>query len=548
MKILVINGSPKGTDSNTMKLTRAFLEGIGNAEVREISVAASRIEGCKGCFCCWNKTPGKCVIPDDMQNVIESEIWTDIIIWSFPLYYFSVPGGLKNLIDRQLPMSLPFMAERIDGVGSGSHPARYDMSGKRNVIISTCGFYSAEGNYDSVKLMFDHTLGSSKYEMIACGQGELFRVPELKSRTDEYLDIVRLAGREFANGSISKETHGRLAELLYPKDIFEQMADASWGISREGESEKPDETLSFTKQMAALYNKTSYDGKDRVLEISYTDKNKAYQILLGKDGSEVYADCSLNPTTKIETPWDVWVSIARGEIRGDAALMRGLYKVTGDFDLMIRWDEYFGGAHDAKGKPGGKTEDGRKSEDREKMNPSMAVLLVPWMTFWIAVSIDDLIGSLTTLLVCALMPLAAFRRKLTIYDVITLGAVGLLAAGAQASGRSDIWVVMGYLAFGLMWLLSCLTKEPVCAAYVKYNYNGEDALNNPIFMKTNYILAAGWGILYVVIALVTFFMYRNGLNLMSTVVNSIAPVVMGIFTALFEKRYPAWVAAGKGKL
>jgi len=83
------------------------------------------------------------------------------------------------------------------------------------------------------------------------------------------------------------------------------------------------------------------------------------------------------------------------------------------------------------------------------------------------------------------MPLAAFRRKLTIYDVITLGAVGLLAAGAQASGRSDIWVVMGYLAFGLMWLLSCLTQEPVCAAYVKYKYNGEDALNNPIFMKTN---------------------------------------------------------------
>ena len=41
-------------------------------------------------------------------------------------------------------MVLPFMTEREDGIGAGAHPARYDMSGKRHVLISTCGFYSAE--------------------------------------------------------------------------------------------------------------------------------------------------------------------------------------------------------------------------------------------------------------------------------------------------------------------------------------------------------------------------------------------------------------------
>ena len=149
MKIMVINGSPKGSDSNTMRLTRAFLDGIGESEVREITVATSKIAGCKGCFCCWNKTPGECVISDDMKYVIDSEVWADVIIWSFPLYYFSVPGGLKNLIDRQLPMNLPFMTDRTDGKGSGSHPSRFDMSQKRHIVISTCGFYSAEKNYDT---------------------------------------------------------------------------------------------------------------------------------------------------------------------------------------------------------------------------------------------------------------------------------------------------------------------------------------------------------------------------------------------------------------
>ena len=52
----------------------------------------------------------------------------NLVIWSFPLYYYSVPGLLKNLIDRQLPMSLPFMCESRDGNGSGGHPSRYDRS------------------------------------------------------------------------------------------------------------------------------------------------------------------------------------------------------------------------------------------------------------------------------------------------------------------------------------------------------------------------------------------------------------------------------------
>ena len=55
------------------------------------------------------------------------------------------------------------------------------------------------------------------------------------------------------------------------------MADASWGISRTtGEKEADD--LVFTRQMAALYNKDAYDGKERVLEICYTDLKHTYQI------------------------------------------------------------------------------------------------------------------------------------------------------------------------------------------------------------------------------------------------------------------------------
>lgn len=103
-------------------------------------VASMNVGACKGCFACWQKTPGVCCINDDMQTVIGKMLEADIVVWSFPLYYFSVPGILKNVIDRQLPMSLPFMSTKDDGYGSGSHDCRYDMEGKRHVLISTCGF------------------------------------------------------------------------------------------------------------------------------------------------------------------------------------------------------------------------------------------------------------------------------------------------------------------------------------------------------------------------------------------------------------------------
>ena len=40
-------------------------------------------------------------------------------------------------------------------------------------------------------------LGKNNYEKIFCSQGELFRVPELSKRTNEYLEYVKNAGFEF---------------------------------------------------------------------------------------------------------------------------------------------------------------------------------------------------------------------------------------------------------------------------------------------------------------------------------------------------------------
>lgn len=549
MKILVVNGSPKIKRSNTLRITNAFLDGIAAAneaknepiERVDLDVAAMKIAPCKGCFACWKSTPGVCVIQDDMTEVIGRLQWADLIVWSFPLYYFSVPGILKNLIDRQLPMSLPFMSDRKVGDGSGSHDARYEITA-HHVLISSCGFYSAEGNYDSVTKMFNHFLGPNNYTTIFTGQGELFRVKELSNRTDAYLDVVRTAGREYINGGISQDCYTKLNELLFPRETFEAMADASWGVDKVS-GEKDPEALIFTRQMAALFKKESYDGKPRILEMNYTDLGETYQIELTSEGSKVHIGNHLAPTTRINTTFELWTSIGRGEIEGSDALGKGLYSVTGDFSLMINWDKFFTSSlkeSHTSTPPAEKT-------DSDLMPPSMMTLLIPWITFWVAVSIDASIGSLITLGVAALMPLIMRKRQLVIWDHLSFAMIAVLSIMANLTQNGDLTTNLGYLGFGLLWLGSCFTREPLCAAYVKYSYGGERARKNPIFMRANYILAAAWGSLYLLTALWTFVLRRYGFGSLLLIINNLVPIGMGIFTSWFQRWYPAWVASGRGK-
>ena len=534
--ILLINGSPKGKESNTYKLATAFIDGLKEEQkdlvVEEIFVNKLEINSCLGCFACWNKTPGKCVIKDDMQEVIEKLLWADITIWSFPLYYFSVPGKLKNLMDRQLPMVLPFMERDAE---SGSHPGRYDMSGKRNVLISTCGFYTTEGNYDAVISMFDHMLGKDNYEKIFCSQGELFRVPELSKRTNQYLGYVKTAGQEYISGQITETTRTELSTLLYPRKTFEAMADASWGVEKET-GEKLDESLIFTKQMAALYNKKSYAGKDIVLEMNYTDINKSYQMILKKDGCEVITENFQPFTTKIETPFTVWSDIASGKISGEEAMMQQMYKVKGDFNLMIRWNHYFGDTND-------ETESHR--EDKGNATTNMMILLLPWVVFWVATSINGYRGSLISIVSCAIVSLLFHKNKKTIYDHISNTAIIIFSVMGLLGYNINILLPISYLGFGLMWSLSCLKQIPLTAYYSANDYDGEIAFHNPLFIKTNRILTFMWGILYILTSVMTFFLVKTSFAAYLGIINNILPVFMGIFTAWFQKWYPAKVARGE---
>ena len=89
---------------------------------------------CMGCFGCWIKTPGECVIKDSMADINRDFNNSDVTVYLAPVVFGQYSANMKNAIDRWIPNILPFFIARPDG--STMHPARYD----RNPQIILIGY------------------------------------------------------------------------------------------------------------------------------------------------------------------------------------------------------------------------------------------------------------------------------------------------------------------------------------------------------------------------------------------------------------------------
>lgn len=102
--ILILNGSPRKNGS-TASLVKAFVDGAEAAgnEVKELYLQGMKIGGCLGCEAC-SKNGGACVQKDDMEQVNEAFLWADVIVLASPMYWGTITGQLKLVIDRLYAM------------------------------------------------------------------------------------------------------------------------------------------------------------------------------------------------------------------------------------------------------------------------------------------------------------------------------------------------------------------------------------------------------------------------------------------------------------
>lgn len=89
--------------------SRAKENGAGNGTPQLISIyAGKKTAKCRGCFGCWLKTPGECIIRDGREHLGSAMMSCDkVYIFSRSCYGgFSVE--IKRLLDRCIPGVLPF--------------------------------------------------------------------------------------------------------------------------------------------------------------------------------------------------------------------------------------------------------------------------------------------------------------------------------------------------------------------------------------------------------------------------------------------------------
>jgi multimeric flavodoxin WrbA len=108
--ILGINGSPKGERSNSRFLLAKALDAVAEVLSEDVSeildIADFQIRHCTGCDACVRKKPCPESEHDDMPKIEEKLAQAHGIIIAAPSYFTSVPGILKDLIDRSRTMKM----------------------------------------------------------------------------------------------------------------------------------------------------------------------------------------------------------------------------------------------------------------------------------------------------------------------------------------------------------------------------------------------------------------------------------------------------------
>lgn len=125
MKVLVLNGSE--TAKSTVDTVSDYLVDFLRIKGHEVDVLVLRdqdIGSCLGCFSCWLRTPGKCVINDAASDLPKKFMQSDAVFLLTPVTFGMYSYQLKKALDRYAcPLLLPFFT-KIDG--ETHHKLRYE--------------------------------------------------------------------------------------------------------------------------------------------------------------------------------------------------------------------------------------------------------------------------------------------------------------------------------------------------------------------------------------------------------------------------------------
>ncbi len=136
-----------------------------NFQIEQKTIQRDELQFCRGCFDCWTKTPGECIMKDHIREINDTCMKSDVVIYLCPVVFGQFSANMKSAIDRWLPNMLPFFMTRKNG--STMHPPRYEDY-PRQIFIG----YADELDDEQAQLFIDISKKHRSNVDIIIDQGE----------------------------------------------------------------------------------------------------------------------------------------------------------------------------------------------------------------------------------------------------------------------------------------------------------------------------------------------------------------------------------------
>lgn len=136
MKVLLLEGCRKG--GNTDRLADQFVKGAeeaGHEVIREY-LFNKNMNGCIGCQKCRN-TDGTCIWNDDLVEVNDEILNTDVIVFVSPVYFYGIPAQLKMAMDRTFNIEHHVHDKKVFFITSAAAPLGEEYEKKLQYAINT---------------------------------------------------------------------------------------------------------------------------------------------------------------------------------------------------------------------------------------------------------------------------------------------------------------------------------------------------------------------------------------------------------------------------
>ena len=134
MRILILDDNPDNHNSafdEYVQQVGESLERTGH-EVKRLTLRQMDVRSCTGCFSCWLKTPGECIITDDAGAICREYINSDFVLLASPIIMGFISAVIKKFLDRLIPLILPYL-EIVNG--EIHHSARYKEYPRLGLLI-----------------------------------------------------------------------------------------------------------------------------------------------------------------------------------------------------------------------------------------------------------------------------------------------------------------------------------------------------------------------------------------------------------------------------